>query len=75
MQKRTLKFDCLINLAIFSKQIVSGYLMNTNNFTLTGKFSDDEVDLAIKKYGATVIETTDKVFSYEQLLWILPVWG
>lgn len=68
MQKRTLKFDCLINLAIFSKQIVSGYLMNTNNFTLTGKFSDDEVDLAIKKYGATVIETTDKVFSYEQLL-------
>lgn len=42
--------------------------MNTNNFTLTGKFSDDEVDLAIKKYGATVIETTDKVFSYEQLL-------
>lgn len=62
-------------MAIFSKQLISGYLMNTNNFTLTGKFSDDEADIAIKKYGATVIETTDKVFSYEHLIWILPVRG
>lgn len=68
MQKRTLKFDCLISMAIFSKQLASGYLMNTNNFTLTGKFSEDEVDLAIKKYNASVIETTDKVFSYESLI-------
>jgi len=68
MQKRTLKFDCLINMAIFSKQLASGYLMNTNNFTLTGKFSEAEIDLAIKKYNASVIETTDKVFSYESLI-------
>jgi hypothetical protein len=68
MQKRTLKFDCLISMAVYSKQIISGYLMNTNNFTLTGKFSEDEIDLAIKKYNAAVIETTDKVFSYESLL-------
>jgi len=67
MEKRTLKFDCLINMAIFSKQLTSGYLMNTNNFTLTGKFSEPEIDLAIKKYNASVIETTDKVFSYENL--------
>lgn len=67
MEKQTLKFDCLINLAIFSKQLPGGYLMNTNNFTLTGKFSCDEVDLATTKYSAAVIETTEKVFSYESL--------
>ena len=67
MQKRTLKFDCLINMALFSRQVNSGYLMNTNNFTLTAKFSDEEIDLANKKYKAAVIETTDKVFGYESL--------
>ena len=67
MEKQTLKFDCLINMAIFSRQLSIGYLMNTNNFTLTGKFSEADVDLAIKKYRAAVIETTDKVFSYELL--------
>ena len=69
MQKRTLKFDCLINMAIFSKQVTSGFLMNTNNFTLTGKFSEKDIDFAINKYNAAVIETTDKVFSYESLVW------
>ena len=64
MQKRTLKFDCLINMAIFSKQLASGYLMNTNNFTLTGRFSDEEVALAEKKFNGQLIETTDKVFTY-----------
>ena len=41
--------------------------MNTNNFTLTGKFSETDIDLAIKKYRAAVIETTEKVFRYESL--------
>jgi hypothetical protein len=68
MEKRTLKFDCLIHMALFSKQLTSGYLMNTNNFTLTGKFSDTDIDLAIKKYKAALVETTEKVFSYEVLL-------
>jgi len=54
-------------MAIFSRQVTTGYLMNTNNFTLTGKFSDTDVDVATKKYNAAVIETTDKVFSYEAL--------
>lgn len=67
MEKRTLRFDCLINMALFSKQVKSGYLMNTNNFTLTGKFSDEEMGVAKTKYNAAVIETTDKVFSYEGL--------
>ena len=67
MEKRTLKFDCLINMAIFSRQLTAGYLMNTNNFTLTARFSQSDIDLALKKYNAAVIETTDKVFSYENL--------
>jgi hypothetical protein len=67
MEKRTLKFDCLINMAIFSKQLATGYLMNTNNFTLTGRFSETDMDLAIRKYRAAVIETTEKVFRYESL--------
>ncbi|HEY6956853.1 MAG TPA: hypothetical protein VI385_16490 [Flavisolibacter sp.] len=65
MQKRTLKFDCLVNMAIFSRQVASGYLMNTTNFTLTGKFTQDEVDLAQTKYDAALIETSEKVFSYQ----------
>jgi hypothetical protein len=54
-------------MAIFSRQLSYGYLMNTNNFTLTGKFSEGDIDLATKKYNAAVIETTDKVFTYETL--------
>jgi hypothetical protein len=68
MKKQTLKFNCLINMALFARQITTGYLMNTNNFTLSGKFSEAEIDLAVTKYNAAVIETTEKVFSYEGLL-------
>lgn len=67
MEKQTLKFDCLINMAMFAKQLSSGYLMNTNNFTLTSKLSAEEISLAKTQYNAVVIETTDKVFSYEIL--------
>lgn len=67
MEKRTLTFDCLINMALFAKQVSAGYLMNTNNFTLTGKFSNEDIELALSKYNAGVIDTTDKVFSYEPL--------
>ena len=67
MEKRTLKFDCLINMAIFSKSLSAGYLMNTNNFTLTGKFDEQDIELALSRYDAMVIETSDKVYSYENL--------
>ena len=66
MEKRTLKFDCLINMAIFAKDVNAGYLMNTNNFTLTGRFSNADVELAMEKYNACLIETTEKVFSYDR---------
>ena len=65
MKKRTLKFTSLIEMAKFSKLIAVGYLMNTNNFTLTANFSDADTELALEKYNAMIIETTDKVFSYE----------
>ena len=52
---------------MFSKVVSVGYLMNTNNFTLTGKFSEDDIDLARGRYRATLIETSEKVFSYESL--------
>ena len=67
MEKQTLKFDCLINMAMFTKAVKVGYLMNTNNFTVTGKFNENEVELALLKFDATLIEVTDKVFSYENL--------
>ena len=54
-------------MAKFSKSITTGYLMNTNNFTLTGKFSEEEINLAKDSFEAKVIETTDKVFRYENL--------
>jgi hypothetical protein len=67
MEKRTLKFDCLINMAMFSKGLSAGYLMNTNNFTLTGRFNEKEIELALSKYDAMLIELSDKIFSYENL--------
>ena len=68
MDKRTLKFTCLIEMARFSKTVSVGFLLNTNNFTLTGRFSDSDVERAIRKHYATVVETTEKVFSYEAVL-------
>ena len=68
MEKQTLKFACLIEMARFSKLVSAGYLMNTNNFTLTGKFPAADIALAIENYHASLIETSEKVFSYESLL-------
>jgi len=67
MEKRTLKFQCLINMARFSKVVSVGYLMNTNNFTLTGKFTEADIETAITQYRGMLIETTEKVYSYESL--------
>lgn len=64
MEKLTLQFQSIIKLAKFSKLISAGYLINTSKFTLTGKFTPDEVELATKKYNALIIETTEKVYTY-----------
>lgn len=67
IDKQTLKFDNLINMAVFSKQLSAGYLMNTTNFTLTGSFSPEQIGLAVDKFNASVIDTTDKVFGYGRI--------
>jgi hypothetical protein len=64
MKKQTLKFQSLIDLARFSKMISSGYLMNTNNLTLTGKFKQEEIIMATQKFRSELIETNDKVYTY-----------
>ena len=65
MEKQTLKFPSLIHVAKFSKLISTGYLMNTNNCTLTGRFSIDEIEMALNQFQARLIETTEKVYSYD----------
>ena len=64
MQKATLLFSSLIDLARFAKVLSSGYLMNTNKFTITGKFTEEDIHLAVSKYKSVRIETTEKVFTY-----------
>ena len=51
-------------MAKFSKNLTTGYLMNTNKNTITGYLLKEEIDLALKKYRAFLIETTEKVYSY-----------
>lgn len=65
MEKKTLKFQSLGSLAGFSKLVSTGFIMNTNNFTLTGRFSDEEINTAQAMYQAILIETSEKVFTYE----------
>jgi hypothetical protein len=65
MEKRTLKFSCLIHMAKFSSHVSAGYLINTNNNTLTGRLSDEEIHKAVEHFEAYEVETTEKVFSYE----------
>jgi hypothetical protein len=67
MEKQTLKFSSLMELAQFARTVSTGYLMNTNNFTLTGKFTDEEISRAVQMYHANKIVTTEKVFSYGTL--------
>ena len=64
MQKITLQFLTLSDLAHFSKTIQSGFFMNTSKLTLTGNFSRSAIDLAVKTFNATEIQTTDKVYMY-----------
>ena len=65
MEKRTLKFATLKELTDFSKNLASGFLINTKNLTLTAHISDLQITIALDMHNATLIETTDKVFSYD----------
>jgi hypothetical protein len=67
MEKRTLLFASIENLAKFSKIVSTGFIINTTNLTLTGKFSADDILTAVREFGAKEIATTEKVFSYNKL--------
>jgi len=65
MKKFTLQFETLRELAAFSRLLNKGYIMNTVNLTLTGPFSDGQIEEGRTRFNARPIETTEKVFSYE----------
>ena len=67
MEKRTLLFTTLEDLARFSKVVSVGYLMNTTNFTMTGLLTTEDVFIALKQYNAKEIKTTEKVFTYNKI--------
>lgn len=64
MEKQTLSFQCLIDMAKFSKIVSVGFLMNTNKFTLTGRFTKEDIEIAQHKFHAKLIETTEKIYTY-----------
>ena len=67
MKKLTLQFSSLAELLAFSKQLNGGYLLNTVNLTITGVIPEMDVTSASEQYHAKLVETTDKVFSYQLL--------
>ena len=64
MKKITLLFPGLTELAGFSRQLPGGYLINTTRQTITGPFTEEQVQAAMETSGAIIIPTTDKVYSY-----------
>ena len=67
MQKQTLLFSNLGQLCTFAKTMQGGYFLNTTNLTLTGAFEALQINMAVELYHAQVIETCDKVYSYNQV--------
>ncbi len=57
MKKLTLQFDTLTELTTFLKGISGGYVLNTNNLTLTAKLPDLQLGIALELYNAVVLET------------------
>lgn len=64
MNKKTVQFRSLTDMALFARAIKTGYLMNTGKLTLTGHFTEEDINLAISQYEGEEIETTEKVFTY-----------
>lgn len=56
MRKQTLQFRTLLELAAYARQLNSGYVINTQALTLTGRFSNAETEQAQKQYNAFVNE-------------------
>jgi hypothetical protein len=52
MRKQTLQFCSLLELAAFARQMNAGYVINTQSLTLTGMFSEADIQMAIINYNA-----------------------
>ncbi len=65
MKKITIYFNCLSDIATFSKKLIYGFLINTCNNTVTANFSESEIERAIILFNAQLIETTEKVYGYQ----------
>ena len=65
MPKQTLKFPCFGKLSAFVKPLSIGYLINTNTLTITAKFSEPLIQQAVASYEAELIETNERVYSYD----------
>lgn len=67
MQKLSLKFPSFQQLSSFAKLLNGGYLINTNTLTITAPLAEFQANLAIELYGATLIETNERVYSYDPI--------
>ncbi len=65
MKKITFQFQTLFELASFAKLLKTGYITNTTNFTITVKDQVTPLNIDLNVYRAKIIETTEKVFTYQ----------
>ncbi|GAC1421066.1 MAG: hypothetical protein NVS1B13_10340 [Flavisolibacter sp.] len=65
MKKITLQFLSLFELASFAKLLKAGYITNTTNFTITIKEQVIPKNIDLNLFRAKIIETTEKVFTYQ----------
>ena len=67
MQKLSLKFPSFQELSLFARQLNGGYLINTSTLTITTTLPAFQANLAIELYGAEMIETNERVYSYDPI--------
>jgi hypothetical protein len=61
----TLQFQTPQTLSNFKKKVsVTLVTMNLGELTLTGNYSQEQVDSAMKNFSATVIKRYDREFAY-----------
>ncbi|HUC79588.1 MAG TPA: hypothetical protein VMR70_01680 [Flavisolibacter sp.] len=67
MKKLTLKFSSFRDLSGFMKQLSGGYLINTNTLTITADFHSYQIQIAEEEYGGYLVETSERVYSYDPI--------
>lgn len=73
MSKITLQFETLRELTDFSRQLNTGFLLNTSNLTLSAAIPPEGIHAATQFFRARQVQTTDNVFSYDRHV-LSPVW-